>query len=100
MPWDLLRLSPGDLKEMLEAVEEDRSLTREWVASLVASIISTCVPEPKRLKKKRMDTEDLLGKGDRIRSAKRHRAAVAADRALAAQQGQLAVVKSADWGEL
>lgn len=85
---------------MLEAVEEDRSAQREWVAGLVATVISLLIPEPKRLKKRKLDPEDVMLHTDRVRSAKRHRAAVLADRQLADQGKAPTVQKSADWGEL
>jgi len=90
-PWELARLAPGDLRTMLEADEEERSMTREWVAGLIATAITLLIPDPKRLKRRRLDGADLLSKDDRKRSALRHRRAIRAERARAEREGRPAV---------
>lgn len=99
-PWEFGRLAPGDLREMLEAVEEERSIQREWIAGLVAQMISILVPDPKRLKKRKIDPEDLMGRSDRTRSAQRYRRHILAERERDAREGRLPVRASPDWGAL
>jgi len=82
----------------LEAYEEERSQEREWQASLVATLINTC--KSSKLKKKVLEATDLMSKSDRVRSAKRYRAAMEAERQRLEAAGETGVVISPDWGDL
>jgi hypothetical protein len=96
-------IAPAVMREALEAYAEERSIEREWQAHLIAAIINTCksgkLGGGGRGSKKRLDANDLLFKADRVRAAKRYRAAVAAERKRAEESG-VTMWASPDWGPI
>lgn len=93
------QITPGDLRDMLEAFDEQRSIEREWIATLVLSIINLCTTNKI---KKRLEPIDFLMHGDRQRALRREKEANEAARKREIEAGVVmqSVIKSDDWGEL
>lgn len=99
-PRDLEEISPGDLREMVDAEAEQTSIDREVWANLVALVVNTCARG--KLKKELKGT-DLLGHSDKQRALRRELEWVQWQReqaAAAGAAGKSTVIKSDDWGEL